>query len=171
MNSIHWHLLLNHIPIIGSMVATAFLVAGFAFKSKPIKMAALAAVFILSLGAMAANKTGENAEHSLENVAGINEQMMEEHEDAAGPALVTHVLGGLASAIALFLLYKERKGAELAFIAAMLLMVVAVGLMARVGYLGGQIRHTEIATNAANPADAQIQEALPAEGDNDGDED
>jgi uncharacterized membrane protein len=169
MNSIHWHLLLNHIPIIGTMVATAFLVAGFAFKSKPIKMAALGAVFVLSICAIVANKTGENAEESIENVAGINEQMLDEHEDAAGPALVTHVVAGLLSAIALFLLYKEKKGAEIAFIIALLVTLTAVGLMARVGYLGGQIRHTEI-SSAAGP-NGEAGTATPAEGKSDGDDD
>ncbi len=84
MNQAHFHLLLNHAPIIGPAFGIAVLLAGFIFKSDPVKRAALGIFVLAALLAIPAFLTGEGAEEIVEKLPGVNETLMETHEDVSG---------------------------------------------------------------------------------------
>ena len=44
------HLLLTHLPIVGSLLGVLALIAGFAFRSEPVKRAALGILLLAALG-------------------------------------------------------------------------------------------------------------------------
>jgi hypothetical protein len=48
MNTVHWHLLLNHLPIIGGIIGMGILVAGFVLKNNPIVKRTALGVFVFS---------------------------------------------------------------------------------------------------------------------------
>jgi uncharacterized membrane protein len=148
MNQTHLHLLINHLPIIGSILGGLVLAHGIWAKSYQTKIAAYNLLLISSVGAVIAYLTGEAAEETVENIQGISKTMLDQHEDAAVYSLVALITLGILSIGGLFLTIRKS---PLSIPAAWVILVVSIvsfGIIARTGYLGGQIRHTEISTAA-----------------------
>ena len=170
MELLHVHLLLNHFPVIGTIIGIALLVLGFTCKSDAIKRASLAVFFGIALLTIPVYLTGEPAEERVEKSVGVSKALMEEHEDTAMPALIAMEITGFVALIGLFVSLRISKYANVSFATALILSLVSFGLMARTANLGGQIRHVEIrtgtaATNNENPA------ATKGEKDDDDDKD
>jgi uncharacterized membrane protein len=72
--------------------------------------------------------------------------MIELHEDAAMYALISLIALGIMSVIALLVNRFKNSLIQSTSIIVLIISLVSFGLVARTGYLGGQIRHTEIAT-------------------------
>ncbi|MBK8464245.1 MAG: hypothetical protein IPL32_00300 [Chloracidobacterium sp.] len=151
MDLLHVHLLLNHFPVIGTIIGIALLLFGFVSKSDLLKRASLAMFFVLALLTIAVFLTGEPAEERVEKSAGVSKVLMEEHEEAALPALIGMEVTGCIALIGLFVSFRKSKFANIGFAAAMVLSIVTFGLMARTANLGGQIRHAEIRSGTAGP--------------------
>lgn len=153
MNGTHLHLLLNHFPIIGTLIAAALM--AWAVYKNDTRLKAITAVMVIIVAVISfiADQTGETAEHALKGVAGISRDAVHEHEHAAGPANLVLMITGLLCIG--FLVVERRKlpAAKNVFIACFALTIVAFGLMARAGYYGGLIRHPEI-TGAVETAPA-----------------
>lgn len=146
MDQVHIHLLITHLPIFGSILGALVLAHGIWSKSEQTKIASYNVLIISSIGAVIAHLTGEGAEEAVEDIQGVAKNMIDQHEDFAVFALVGLIAVGVVSIIGIYLTIKKS---SLANSIAMLTLVVALigfGLVARTGYLGGQIRHTEIGT-------------------------
>ena len=97
MNGAHLHLLINHIPVLGTFFGLALLAFGVWKRSDDLRKAALGTLVIVALGAVAAYLTGEPAEDVVKGLPGVSRPLMSRHEDAAGIALGgAIVLGVLA---------------------------------------------------------------------------
>lgn len=144
MNPTYIHLLLNHFPIIGTLIGSGLLLWGVIKNQDNLKKSAAVILVLMALIAVPVFLTGEPAEESVENIQGISEQMMEMHEDAAKIAIILMAVTGAASLIALFMSVR-KKAANLVYIIALVLSLLTFAAMARTGYYGGRIRHTEIA--------------------------
>ena len=148
MDTTHLHLLLNHFPIIGTLIGTVLLLYGIWKKNISIQQISLATIFVMALIAIPVFLTGEPAEDKIENLPGVVESIIEQHEEMAEIALWTMLAAGLISGITIALQLLNNKMAKSFVMISMLISLVSFGLMARTGYLGGQIRHTEIRANA-----------------------
>ena len=145
MNTAHWHMLLNHLPMVGIIVGTLILAAGFVFKNQPaVKITALGVFVFAALMAIPSYLTGEGAEEIAEKLPGVTEGFIENHEDLGKIFLIlTESLGVLALVTFLFLRLKSK----LAPVLLGLVFITAVGtsiIAKQVGTSGGQVRHTEI---------------------------
>lgn len=149
MDSTHLHLLLNHFPIIGTLIGTGIMAYGYFAQSDATKKAALWTWVTMALLAIPVFLTGEPAEESVEGLAGVSEALIEAHEEAAEVALWVMEALGLFSLFALFFNFKNGYNGKTVTALLFALSLVTFGLMARTGYLGGQIRHTEIRSGAA----------------------
>lgn len=145
MNQAHLHLLLNHIPILGTAIGCLFL--GYALLRKNTEFVKASLVFLVVIAALAipAFLTGEPAEKLVEHLPGVTEALIEQHEDAGKFALIAACVTGL-SALAALLLFSRVKVLPSIVLA---LALLTTGMMAWVGNLGGQIRHTEIRAGGA----------------------
>ena len=156
MNATHLHLLLNHIPVLGTAFGLALLAFGLWRKSEDLKKAALGAFLISTLFAVPAYLTGEPAEDGVKSLPGVTKAVIEQHEDAASVAFTCIIALGVA-ALAGLVAFRRGKVVATWFSAMMLAASVVVsGLMAWTANLGGQVRHTEIRSSA--PAAVQHQE-------------
>jgi len=144
MNTTHIHLLLNHIPIIGSLAGSGLLLWGIIKKEEAVKKAGAFILFIAAVATVPVYLTGEPAEESVEKIAGVSEAMIELHEGAATLALFMIGITGLASIAAILSGRRRNKAIPGLFIAACILSAMSFAAMARAGYYGGQIRHSEI---------------------------
>lgn len=138
------HLLLNHFPIIGTVLGVGVMAYGYFTASEQVKKAALWTWAAMALIAIPVFLTGEPAEESVEGIAGVSEALIEEHEEAAELAIwLLEALGLLSLVTLVFYKTKPALSKSLVLVSTILSLVV-FGAMARTGYLGGQIRHSEI---------------------------
>lgn len=155
MNAAHLHLMVNHLPIVGTPVILALLLWGLVRRSRDIQRAALGGAVVLAALAYPVFLTGEPAEEQVEDATWMNERMVHEHEERAEAALIA-VLA--TAAIALATLWQTRGGRSIsmglsgATVAGLLL---SAGLFGWAALAGGAIRHDESRSGlvAAAPAD------------------
>lgn len=148
MDQTHIHLLITHLPIFGSILGGLVLVYGLWSKSNDTKIAAYVLFIISSIGAGIAYLTGEAAEETVENIQGVVEATIKTHEESALFALISLIILGVASILGLFLTIRKSPLTRTTAFVILLISLISFGLVARTGYLGGQIRHTEISNGA-----------------------
>ncbi len=153
MDQTHIHLVITHLPIFGSILGGCVLFYGLWTKSDETKIAAYGLFIISSIGASIAYLTGEAAEERVEHLPGIIETTIERHEDFAIYALVSLIILGLSSILSLFLTLRKSPATRTLAFVILFVSLVSFGLVARTGYLGGQIRHSEISNVPAAPVD------------------
>lgn len=149
MDLVHLHLMLNHVPVLGVVFAFVVGIIGFLFKSKAVTRVALGMLVFSAIIAVPVYLTGEPAEEVVENLAGVSEAVIEQHESAAVLSLILAcVTGGLA--LLTLLLGRLRTSRLPEFLAATTLFaaLVTTGSMLWTANLGGQIRHSEIRASA-----------------------
>ncbi|MBL7923182.1 MAG: hypothetical protein JNL88_03190 [Bacteroidia bacterium] len=149
MDLTHLHLLLNHFPIIGTLIGTGLMAYALFKKEANLQRAVLVLWVLMTLITPVVMSTGEEAEETVENIAGVSENAMEEHEEAAEIALWLMIGLGVLS-LAAIVLHKMNSNIHKLTLVAFVFSLLVFASMARTGYLGGLIRHTEL--NAAGAA-------------------
>lgn len=149
MNQTHIHLLITHLPIFGSILGALVLLHGIGVRSNQTKIAAYYLFILSSIGAGIAYITGEEAEETVENIQGLIEASIKQHEEFALYALISLIILGVASLLGAFLTWRNSSLTRTVAFIILFISLISFGLVARTGYLGGQIRHTEI-TNATD---------------------
>jgi uncharacterized membrane protein len=144
MDQTHIHLLVNHVPVIGSIFGAFVLAYGLWARSVPTKIAAYFLLIFSALGAVITYLTGEAAEETVEHIQGISKDMIEQHEDFAVIALVALIILGIASLAGLLITIKKPSLIRTTAWVILFISVISFGLVARTAYMGGEIRHTEI---------------------------
>jgi hypothetical protein len=163
MNPAHLHIILNHVPVIGIPFGTALLIWGFLRKSQEVKIAAFLVFVAIALVTIPTYVTGKAAEDIVEDLPGVSENLIENHESAATIALIaTSILGGLALVRLLMASRFAAVGGPMTVLVFILSLGVS-GWLARTANLGGQIRHSEIRDSPAsigeNEAEGDKEEA------------
>lgn len=155
MNGAHFHLLVNHMPIVGTILGFLILLSGIVIKNNTVKQTGLATLIFAALSSGLALLTGDPAGETVENLPGITEAMIEHHESIAYSSLWALVPMGLLAALAFYSILKKEKAGNTLALVTLTLAVVSIGMMSWTGLTGGEIRHTEIRKDAvmAAPAD------------------
>src|SRR5262245_50155857 len=83
MYSPHIHLLLNHIPTVGLVVAVGLALLALIRNSPILKQASLEALFVVSLLTLPAYLSGYSAKIWLEKYGGVSGPLIQAHMDAA----------------------------------------------------------------------------------------
>lgn len=150
MSSVHFHLLFNHVAILGILFSVVIFIAGVFFRQEVLKRTALVGFIVASISTMVVMKSGEGAEEAVEHIAGVGENVIHEHEEAAEFAMWVIAVLGIASVFGF--LNSLRSGSLKKGLQAVVLVssLLAGGSIAYTGLLGGKIRHTEIASGAVS---------------------
>lgn len=148
MSGVHIHLLLNHIPILGSVFGVIVLIVGLISNAANFKRLGLGTLVVAALFAIPVYLTGEPAEEAVEQL-NIKESVIEAHEEAGELAFWGIIaVGGLALVTLLWEVINRVQIKGMHYLILVLGLVVS-GYMGYVGNLGGKIRHTEIRAEAA----------------------
>lgn len=166
MNAAHWHLLLNHAPIMGTIGATGIMIAGYLFKNDSVKKTALGVYIASALAGIPAFLTGEGAEELVENLPGVTEHFIETHEDLGKILFALTNTLGVVSIIGLVLDRMKNKIASYTYMVVLILGIGTSIFAKQVATSGGEIRHTEIRTDASKAGN----EVIPSNGENTGEE-
>jgi hypothetical protein len=155
MNQAHWHLVLNHFPIIGTISSLTLMIIGIFLNKSDIKNVALGSFVVTGLLTIPAYLTGEGAEHIVE-AAGINaDAFVEIHEDLGVIALWACVITAVFAAITFFLEAKKISASKILLYITLATSLANLVVLKKVGTSGGEIMHTEI--RGTNTIDNPIQ--------------
>jgi len=149
MNQAHLHLMVNHLPIMGTFVGTVVLLSGYVLKNPIVKRTALGIFIFSCFGILGAHFTGEGAEEIVEELTGISRKLIHHHEDQAaifGWSLLSVVL---LSLITFYLDLKNKSLAKILYVLVIASAFVAVWFAKQTATSGGEVRHTEIRDAAA----------------------
>jgi len=153
MNQTHIHLLITHLPIFGSILGGLVLLHGIGVRSNQTKIAAYYIFLLSSIGAGIAYFTGEAAEETVENIQGVVEASIKQHEEFALFALISLIILGVTALIGLFLTWRNSALTRTVAFIILFISFLSFVIVARTGYLGGQIRHSEITNGTIVPTE------------------
>ncbi len=166
MNAAHFHLLVNHFPVIGVIIGFLVLTAGFLLKKAEVKQVAFGIFVFTAMATIPAFFSGEAAEEVLEQYPGFEETYVEEHEETALWAIILVEILGVVAAISLFFFVKNNPLQNSFSLATLIIALAAIATVARTNNTGGEIRHPEIRNSSAG-----IQQQETGSGENDKDDD
>ncbi len=148
MNDAHFHLVVTHLPIVGVLIGFLVLLSGYIIKKPQVKTTALGIFIFSALTAIAAFYTGEGAEEIVENLSGISETLIHEHEEYAELFFTMMLILGGTSLATLFLQYKKFPFVKYGFVLVLLISMSCIVISKYVGTSGGEITHIEIRNDA-----------------------
>jgi hypothetical protein len=143
-NPAHWHLMLNHIPVLGPFFLALLLTIALVKRSRELARVTLGLTLLFPIATYVVTQTGEQAEHYVEDLTWFDKDRVHDHEERGEAALIA---SGVAGALALIALWVSRKGVELKpamTLLVLLAILVAAGMMALAALDGGTIRHEEL---------------------------
>ena len=108
MNEAHLHMVVNHFPIIGTILAIGILIAGLLSKNRSIINTSYVLFVIGAIFGILSMNTGEGAEELVEDMPSVGKQIIHEHEEMAEKLAVVLYVLGVISLCGLFLNYKNN---------------------------------------------------------------
>ncbi len=97
MNEAHFHLMVNHFPIIAPIIGMLVLIVGIGLKNTSVERTAYAIFIFGAVSTFLAMMTGDKAEHFLENLPDVSHKLIHEHEELAERFMIFSYLLGLSS--------------------------------------------------------------------------
>jgi uncharacterized membrane protein len=161
MNLAHLHLILNHVPVVGVPGALLFLAIGIYQNNRLMQKTALFVLVGLAVLVLPVYFTGEPAEEVIEHLPGFAETFIEPHEEAAIVSLILTLITGVAAVAALWIAKDAKKGSALRKVT-LAFGCAAVASLFYTANLGGQVRHTELRSNATTEAPVVAPAEMPA---------
>lgn len=146
MSFTHMHLLLNHFPVIGTIVGIALIAVALLRRSSELGKVSLGLFAALGAISVIVYLTGEPAEKLIEKLPGFSEAITERHEEFALVATIMLASFG-ALALAVLAVFRKKSLPRWVTLGSFVVSLVAGGLMGYTAMLGGQVRHTEIRGN------------------------
>jgi uncharacterized membrane protein len=140
----HLHLVLNHVPVIGSVVAVGLLLLALVRRSPDLRRTALEVVVIVGLFSLLTYLTGIGGQKDIVNTEGVSKVMIRAHHDAALIGSISMLFTVMVAWAGLWQTRRRNRPARGVFGAVLVLAFVTVALMGRAANLGGQIRHSEV---------------------------
>jgi len=152
-NLAHLHLLLNHVPTVGAVVAMGLLIVAFIRRDEPLKLVGLEVLFAIAVLTLPVYMTGVAAFQKLRNQPGISDTTIHLHQDVALFGFIWMEFAGFIGWVALWQARRRGRAAAGMVAAATALTIVALVVMSRAANLGGDIRHPEIGGAVATAID------------------
>lgn len=153
MNLAHLHLIMNHVPTVGSVAALGLLLLGYARRNEQLKHVGLEVLFVIAVLTLPVYVSGVAAHQELRAIKEVSDDAIRVHQDAALIGFIVMEFAGFVAWIALWQWRRHGRAAQGLVPVATLLLVIALAVMGRAANLGGEIRHTEIvAGGVAAPA-------------------
>jgi uncharacterized membrane protein len=161
MSLTHVHLLLNHFPIIGTIIGLCLFLAALVAKSDHLKQASLIVFTGIALLSIPTYMSGNAAAKAIENMPGVSKSFLEAHNSAALVSLIFVEITGIFAWLGLWQYRRFSHAAVWNLSTVLLLSVVAVYFMSITGNTGGEIRHPEIRAGQEIASAEKAAEQIP----------
>jgi len=160
MNLAHVHLVMNHVPSLGTAVGAALFVFSILKKNDSLKKISLQVLVAMALLALPTYMTGNAAQGILNTKSDVTKGLIEAHQNAA---MWTLGLMTITGTFAWFGLWQFRRFSSPGFgntTAVLIFSLMAATAMVRTANMGGDISHAEIREASASAAPASAQEFM-----------
>lgn len=144
MDAAHLHLILNHLPVLGTLFGTLLLVAALALKKPDLRVAALVTLVLAGGSSWPAFATGHEAEEIVEHQANVSHAAIELHEEAAEWANRAALVMAVLALAALVSGARRPTTAGALAVVTLVAGVLVTAMMARTAFLGGAVAHPEL---------------------------
>ena len=142
----HLHLLLNHLPTVGTGIAIALLILTLVRKHDALRRVSLELFCLIALMTIPAYLSGVGSQVRIEEqLPEVSTMLMQRHHDAAVGAFALMLLTGGFAWMGLWQFRRANRQSTFNVGAVMVLSLLTLAAMARTATLGGDIRHPEIA--------------------------
>jgi uncharacterized membrane protein len=146
MNLPHVHLLLNHFPIIGTIIGLGLFLFALIGKSEDLKRASLVIFAGIALLSIPTYMSGNGAEEALRKLPGVSKNAIAAHNNAAMISIVFIELTGMFAWLGLWQSRRFLHVRGWTIGTVLVLAAITVYFASVTGNTGGQIRHVEILT-------------------------
>jgi len=144
VNMPHLHLVINHVPTLGTVIGLGLLLLAFVRRSDHLVRASLELFFLIALVSLPVYLTGLAAQEAISGRPDVSAAAIAAHHNGV---LLAFICVEITGAVAWLALWQSRRlGASSGWTspAVLLLALVTVVLMAGAANAGGEIRHPEI---------------------------
>ena len=112
MSLAHLHLIMNHVPTVGSVVALALLILGYARRNEHLKHVGLELLFVIAVLTLPVYVSGVAAHRELREVKEVSDDAIRIHQDVALFGFAWMEFAGFIAWLALWQ-WRRRGAAEL----------------------------------------------------------
>ncbi|HEY0897659.1 MAG TPA: hypothetical protein VGE15_13960 [Sphingobacteriaceae bacterium] len=144
MDQTRVHLMISHFPVFGSLFGALVLGYGLWAGSSSTKRSAYIIFTLSAAGALLAYLTGEGAKDTVKSLTETPRNSIRGHRDLALYAVAASAGLGILSLTCLITRFKSRSASHALAVIILLLAWITFAVTAWTGYLGLQIRHTEM---------------------------
>lgn len=145
MNLSHFHLIITHVPVLGTFFGVGLLLFGWLRRNEEFKRVALLVFVVDALMILPAYLSGPSAADLIGGLMrGMTMDAGDQHAEVAILALAGSLATGIVS-LAGLVLFRKVRSVPSGFLALVLLLALLSGaLLGWTANLGGRIRHLEI---------------------------
>src|SRR5690349_416645 len=111
MNYAHFHILINHFPIVGNVFLILLLIWALIRKNRELIKLALGFAILVALFGYVTDFAGDKAADYVKELPGFSKDAIKEHAEAADWALDFLYATGAVALVALILFIKNKKSA------------------------------------------------------------
>jgi uncharacterized membrane protein len=144
MNAPHLHLILNHVPTIGTAIALGLLLLSLLRKNEELTRVSLELFCVVTLLTLPAYLSGVATMLAIENLPEVSKAVMSRHHDGALLAYAFLLLTGASSWFGLWQFRRVSQPSRMNVMFVVLLAIVSLTLMAATATMGGEVRHPEM---------------------------
>jgi hypothetical protein len=144
MSAVHFHLIITHVPLLGTLIAAFLLTAGQLGEHSFTRKSAYVLFIICGLSAFMSSASGEQAEILLQSHPRFEKAAIEAHKKLAGTAFVFSAVLGLCSMVGIWIESKEKPIRKFFGWVCVFYSIINFSLFSYVAYHGGHIAHEEI---------------------------
>src|SRR5687767_14865489 len=156
MNLSHVHIVLNHIPSLGSIACLFFLAAAIYTKNDTLKKYTLEALVLIALAILPVYITGSEAQRMVRKQPAVLNSIIQVHQNAAMVTLVMMTITGTLAWFGLWEFRRFSRAGGLTTKGTLVATAITVGVILYTASLGGKISHPEVRLEA----DASMTEAM-----------
>lgn len=143
MNGPHIHILVNHAPMIITVLAALALAVGVVTKSEKVQYVGFWGLIILGVSSALAYYSGHSAAHYFVELDALS-PLVAPHEQSANVSWLIGVATGVLGAVSIWISLKHSSLRKWAIAASFISLLIVSFYMARTSNLGAQIMHREI---------------------------
>jgi uncharacterized membrane protein len=144
MNFAHMHVVLNHVPSLGTLFGVGLFIASLIQKNEKLQRRSLELLVLMSLAVLPTYLSGNASQLMLRSRTDISQGLIEAHQNSAIISLILVTITGTLAWFGLWQFRRFLRPGPMNTIAVLVFSVITSAMILRTANLGGDISHPEI---------------------------